>query len=121
MESTNRRRLDPNDATATEDHELDLLWAVLRPLIIVKTGERSKVRKRGFHTVRLHWPSAIVVLLVLCGRFAVADDSHVIPHRQDVPPNQPYSPVEAQAKMTVPEGFRSSWSPASRTSSTRSR
>jgi putative heme-binding domain-containing protein len=30
----------------------------------------------------------------------------VIPHRQDRPPNQPYSPAEAQAKMTVPKGFR---------------
>src|SRR5687768_5394576 len=35
---------------------------------------------------------------------AVGDD--VIPHRQDRPPNEPYTPAEAQAKMTVPEGFR---------------
>jgi putative heme-binding domain-containing protein len=36
--------------------------------------------------------------------FARADD--VIPHRQDQPPNEPYSPAEAVARMTVPKGFR---------------
>jgi putative heme-binding domain-containing protein len=29
----------------------------------------------------------------------------VIPHRQDKPPNQPYTPEEAVSRMTVPEGF----------------
>ena len=29
----------------------------------------------------------------------------IIPHRQDVPPNDPYTPAEAQAKITVPPGF----------------
>jgi putative heme-binding domain-containing protein len=36
---------------------------------------------------------------------AAASDE-VIPHRQDEPPNQPYSPKEAIERMTVPDGFR---------------
>jgi putative heme-binding domain-containing protein len=34
-----------------------------------------------------------------------APDDDVIPHRQDRPPNKPYSPQEAIQRMTVPEGF----------------
>src|SRR3989442_1402521 len=34
-----------------------------------------------------------------------ADDDEVIPHRQERPPNQPYSPQEAIQKMIVPAGF----------------
>src|SRR6516162_5773473 len=29
----------------------------------------------------------------------------VIPHRQDKPPNEPYTPAEAVRRMTVPDGF----------------
>src|SRR5262249_51264905 len=32
-------------------------------------------------------------------------DQEVIPHRQDKPPNQPYSAEEALRRMTVPDGF----------------
>jgi len=35
----------------------------------------------------------------------MAADEEVIPHRQDRPPNKPYSPQEAIQRMTVPEGF----------------
>jgi putative heme-binding domain-containing protein len=44
---------------------------------------------------------------VLCGSLAAmaADDEDVIPHRQDRPPNKPYSPQEALGRMTVPRGF----------------
>jgi putative heme-binding domain-containing protein len=43
----------------------------------------------------------------LCGALAVlaADDQEVIPHRQDRPPNKPYSPQEALKRMTVPDRF----------------
>jgi putative heme-binding domain-containing protein len=37
--------------------------------------------------------------------FAAGADDEVIPHRQDVPPNQPFSAEEALERMTVPEGF----------------
>ena len=41
-----------------------------------------------------------------CGLFAATLDDEVIPHRQDQPPNKPYSAREALSKMTVLEGFR---------------
>ena len=44
--------------------------------------------------------------LTACGSFAAAPENEVIPHRQDQPPNKPYSPQEALGKMTVPAGFR---------------
>jgi glucose/arabinose dehydrogenase len=44
-------------------------------------------------------------LLSVAGALCAADDE-VIPHRQDKPPNKPYSPQEAVRRMTVPEGFR---------------
>ncbi len=46
-----------------------------------------------------------LTLLVLLAGPAAAEDA-VIPHRQDRPPNRPYSPEEALRRMTVPEGFR---------------
>jgi putative heme-binding domain-containing protein len=59
---------------------------------------------------------AVIRLIVLtCGLgsasvvattgFLHAEEAAVIPHRQDRPPNQPYSPEEALRRMTVPEGF----------------
>src|SRR5262245_48050794 len=44
---------------------------------------------------------ATLALVVPPGR--AADEP--LPHRQDRPPNQPFSPVEAREHMTVPEGF----------------
>src|SRR5262245_37098901 len=38
--------------------------------------------------------------------FAATNGNNVIPHRQDQPPNDPYSPREALARMSVPAGFR---------------
>ena len=37
--------------------------------------------------------------------FAAAPDDDVIPHRQDEPPNEPFTPEEALERMTVPDGF----------------
>jgi putative heme-binding domain-containing protein len=37
--------------------------------------------------------------------YAAAPHEDVIPHRQDEPPNEPYSPQEALERMTVPDGF----------------
>ena len=42
---------------------------------------------------------------IACALFAAAPDDDVIPHRQDEPPNEPYSPQEALERMTVPDGF----------------
>jgi putative heme-binding domain-containing protein len=42
-------------------------------------------------------------ILALCALTSHA--AEVIPHRQDKPPNQPYSPEEARQRMTVPSGF----------------
>ena len=53
-------------------------------------------------------PAASVLLFALHGSVLpafTADESNVIPHRQDQPPNRPYSPLEALQRMTVPEGF----------------
>jgi glucose/arabinose dehydrogenase len=47
---------------------------------------------------------AALSFCLLCGALC-AGEPQVIPHRQDRPPNQPYTPEEALAKMTVPEGF----------------
>jgi putative heme-binding domain-containing protein len=48
----------------------------------------------------------LFLVVVLLGSATYADHDDVIPHRQDRPPNDPYTAAEAQAKMTVPEGFR---------------
>jgi putative heme-binding domain-containing protein len=40
-----------------------------------------------------------------CVLFAAAPEDHVIPHRQDEAPNEPYPPLEALERMTVPDGF----------------
>lgn len=50
-----------------------------------------------------------VSCFVLCWTIACHDvsavDKDFIPRKQTKPPNQPYSPAEAIARMTVPEGF----------------
>jgi putative heme-binding domain-containing protein len=48
---------------------------------------------------------AIWLLVAAVAVLKAADDDDVIPHRQDRPPNKPYSPQEAIQRMTVPEGF----------------
>src|SRR4051794_24046581 len=50
------------------------------------------------------WLSVALLGSLIPASFATASDE-VIPHRQDRPPNEPYSPQEALAKMNVPEGF----------------
>src|SRR5438034_6288745 len=45
------------------------------------------------------------LLTTICSLFAATDGDEVIPHRQDQPPNKPYSPEEALSRMTVPPGF----------------
>src|SRR5437867_609718 len=72
----------------------------------------SKKRSTAAH-FRLLWESTMKYGLVtfflasaVCGLFAAALEDDVIPHRQDQPPNKPYSAQEALSKMTVPEGFR---------------
>ena len=44
-----------------------------------------------------------VIVGTVVARASAEDD--VIPHRQDRPPNKPYSAPEAARRMTVPEGF----------------
>src|SRR5688500_12901050 len=51
-------------------------------------------------------PTLSFVALIACGLFAAAPNEEVIPHRQDEPPNRPYSPQEALEQMTVPDGFQ---------------
>jgi putative heme-binding domain-containing protein len=51
---------------------------------------------------------ALTLLLLTsmaCVLFAAAPHHDVIPHRQDVPPNEPFSADEALERMTAPEGF----------------
>jgi putative heme-binding domain-containing protein len=48
---------------------------------------------------------ALALALWLVGGPLPAHEPDVIPHRQDRPPNPPYSPEEAVRRMTVPEGF----------------
>ena len=47
------------------------------------------------------------LLALAAGRvLAATEGAEVIPHRQDQPPNKPYSPQEARDRMSVPAGFR---------------
>src|SRR4026207_2564206 len=48
---------------------------------------------------------ALLLALSAPGLFA-AEGTNLIPHRQDQPPNQPYSAQEALKRFTVPAGFR---------------
>lgn len=52
------------------------------------------------------WSSAIGLIFIAWAQLTVAADEHVLPHRQDRPPNRPFTPAEALEAMTVPEGFR---------------
>jgi putative heme-binding domain-containing protein len=45
----------------------------------------------------------LCLVALACSLSALGQEA--IPHRQDKPPNQPYSPEEALRRMTVPEGF----------------
>ena len=47
----------------------------------------------------------VVCILLSLASFGFADEKPVIPHRQDRPPNDPYTPAEALRRMTVPDGF----------------
>src|SRR5829696_3238907 len=47
----------------------------------------------------------VIWMLVASVLALKAADEDVIPHRQDRPPNKPYSPQEAIQRMTVPKGF----------------
>jgi putative heme-binding domain-containing protein len=47
----------------------------------------------------------VICVLVASVLAPKAADEEVIPHRQDRPPNKPYSPQEAMQRMTVPDGF----------------
>src|SRR5438552_3149263 len=47
----------------------------------------------------------VALILLSSASLGLADDKQVIPHRQDRPPNEPYSATEALRRMTVPEGF----------------
>ncbi len=55
-------------------------------------------------------PSPTLMIKILAVTFLLAGpaagEDSVIPHRQDRPPNRPYSPEEALRRMVVPEGFR---------------
>jgi putative heme-binding domain-containing protein len=52
----------------------------------------------------IRW-SGFVVLLLVFPALGFDEQQQVIPHRQDKPPNDPYTPAEALRRMTVPEGF----------------
>ncbi|HEY3392299.1 MAG TPA: PVC-type heme-binding CxxCH protein [Lacipirellulaceae bacterium] len=49
--------------------------------------------------------SLLAAASTACVLFAAAPHDDVIPHRQDVPPNEPFSAEEALERMTVPDGF----------------
>src|SRR5687767_5692549 len=49
--------------------------------------------------------SLLSVASIACALFAAAPHDDVIPHRQDIRPNEPFSAEEALERMTVPEGF----------------
>jgi putative heme-binding domain-containing protein len=48
----------------------------------------------------------LVATVTVVTLFAAEPVDDVIPHRQDEPPNEPYSPLEALEQMTVPDGFQ---------------
>ena len=53
----------------------------------------------------IRWALVVAWLLLPGAPLAADDEKPVIPHRQDRPPNEPYTPAEALRHMTVPEGF----------------
>jgi putative heme-binding domain-containing protein len=50
--------------------------------------------------------NALLIASSACAFLAAAPHDDVIPHRQDVPPNEQFSAEEALERMTVPEGFQ---------------
>ena len=53
----------------------------------------------------IRWGEFAAAILFFVAPLVFGDVPQVIPHRQDRPPNDPYSPAEAVRRMTVPEGF----------------
>ena len=51
-------------------------------------------------------PCVALLLAFFAGELFAAEGTNLIPHRQDQPPNEPYSAQEALKKFTVPDGFR---------------
>ena len=51
-------------------------------------------------------PCVALLFTVAAVESFAAEGTNLIPHRQDQPPNQPYSVQEALGRFTVPEGFR---------------
>jgi len=43
----------------------------------------------------------VLMALAVCESFACAADSQVLPHRQDQPPNEPYSSLEPQIPFNI--------------------
>ncbi|MEX0936897.1 MAG: PVC-type heme-binding CxxCH protein [Pirellulales bacterium] len=58
-----------------------------------------------FNSLRSGRMAALLLVLIAATPVWAQKGSIEIPHRQDAPPNDPYSPQEALARMTVPEGF----------------
>jgi putative membrane-bound dehydrogenase-like protein len=57
-------------------------------------------------SIRIRKVFISVSIAVFAARLAgAAFGEEVVPHRQDRPPNRPYTPAEAMARMAVPEGF----------------
>src|SRR5438034_3622477 len=56
-------------------------------------------------TSALQWLGTVALALWTGTNVLSAEPDGVTPWRQDQPPNQPYAPQEALAKMSVPEGF----------------
>jgi putative heme-binding domain-containing protein len=53
----------------------------------------------------IRWRAFVAWLLLAVASRGSAADPQVLPHRQDVPPNEPLTPAEALRRMTVPPGF----------------
>jgi glucose/arabinose dehydrogenase len=51
-------------------------------------------------------PCVALLLALAAPESIAAEGTNLIPHRQDQPPNQPYTADEALKRFTVPEGFR---------------
>ena len=71
-------------------------WRLIFRLVAFASDRLASSTVKGWFVI---WVSIAGVLALK------AADEDVIPHRQDRPPNKPYSPQEAIQRMTVPEGF----------------
>src|SRR6185503_20511632 len=56
--------------------------------------------------IRTTWRDVFLVVPLIATFTFAAESENVTPWRQDQPPNQPYTPQEALAKITVPDGFK---------------